>query len=82
MIYYKVPEKMDNVRTYKKDKAGNLIYTGFLVAKELYTLKELERAGFCEKYINERFEKKEIKKSNVFNFFGCRFEIGEDIIKA
>ena len=61
MIYYQVLPQYDN----KARKDGSI-----LVGNELYTKKEMQRFSIPESYVQE----KEVKKSNVYFFFGARFE--------
>lgn len=63
MIYYKVPDKMDNF--YIRNSG----YT--LVKNELLTLKEAQRM----KAPIDNLELVEISSRKTYRFFGCRFEM-------
>ena len=65
MKYYKVQEE----KNYW-DKKGN--YLGFTVKDELITEAEMKKRNFP---ITKNFLPVEIKKTNTYKSFGCRFEI-------
>ena len=65
MKYYKVQEE----KNYW-DKKGN--YLGFTVKDELITEAEMKKRNFP---ITKNFLSVEIKKTNIYKSFGCRFEI-------
>lgn len=78
MTYYRVKPEYDNTTYTRIDKrTGKRMYHGFLVANELYTLKELERmrndgvSGLWDR----KFEPVEVKKNRTYWFFGARFEM-------
>lgn len=71
MIYYKVPKEMDNKCRFKFHRGGGLKIDGAFIKNELYTSRELSR--YCVNL--NHFEKVEIKKSNIYFSFGCRFEV-------
>jgi hypothetical protein len=64
MIYYKVPEKMDQKRT-----ANGTIF----VKNELLTKKQLDKMGGNP----EQFEKVEISQRKIYWFFGARFAMND-----
>lgn len=79
MTYYRVNSAFDNVQIIKNRKIS-----GFLVANELYTEKELEKLlngarlrGHGIKATSQAFEKVEINKNKTYWFFGARFESAE-----
>lgn len=65
MKYYKVQEEKDYW-----DKKGN--YLGCAIEDELLTEAEMKKRNFP---ITKNFLPIEIKKTNTYWFFGCRFEI-------
>lgn len=65
MKYYKVLKEKDYW-----DKKGN--YLGCAIEDELLTEAEMKKRNFP---ITENFLPVEIKKTNTYWFFGCRFEI-------
>lgn len=70
MLYYRVKPQYDNYTRYYYNSVYQVKPNGFLVANELYT--PCERANIANaKYF---FDEVEIKKSNVYFFFGARFE--------
>lgn len=70
MKYYKVLDKYDNCQKLL-DINGKVIYKGdILIGNELYTQKEFEKLANHQ----SMFEVVNIKKSNVYFFFGARFE--------
>ena len=78
MKYYRVTPENDNAPRFRWGtgrKAGYVIRDGILVGNELYT--PAERAKIANhKYF---FEEVEIKKSNIYFFFGARFEKGAKV---
>ena len=74
MTYYKVKPEFDNKRKQKPYKKGYLVYDGIWIGNELYTEKELQRMekeGYRVDY--SIFDKVQIKKTDVYWFFGARF---------
>lgn len=70
MIYYRVPAALDNKPIYKI-KNGKKIHTGYY-----YIVNELLTENECKKYhFNmDLLTPVNIKKSNIYHFFGARFE--------
>lgn len=76
MTYYKVKPEYDNCRYTRIDKrSGKRTWGGFLVANELYTLKELKRMeeNGCKGLEPYKFDPVEISKRRIYWFFGARF---------
>lgn len=69
MTYYRVKPEYDNKTRYVW-RRGQGVPDSILVANELYTKKEFEKIANYHGY----FEKVEIKKTNTYFCFGCRFE--------
>ena len=69
MEFFKVLEKYDNTRYYKKTKNG-LKYAGFLVGNELLTIKEREKINLPD----FMFERVNVPKNKTYWFFGARLE--------
>ena len=76
MTYYRVKPEYDNTRYTRTDKrTGRTTWGGFLIANELYTLRELERMAEngCKRLEPYKFEPVEISKRRVYWCFGARF---------
>ena len=71
MIYYKVTDELAGRTAFGFHRGGGTKVIGQYVKNELYTRKELQKHLVN---LND-FEKVEIKKSNIFFSFGCRFEM-------
>ena len=69
MEYYKVPEHFDGKQIYTQKKD---YFT--LVANELITEKECKKVGI-ENFAKRHFSLVNVKKTNIYFFFGARFEI-------
>ena len=71
MIYYKVTDILAGSPAFGFHRGGGTQIIGQYVKNELYTGKELRKH-----LVNlHDFEKVEIKKSNIYFSFGCRFEM-------
>lgn len=73
MIYYRVKPEYDNKIRYVW-RRGQGVSNGILVANELYTEKEYSKLA----NYHGCFEKVEIKKTNTYFCFDCRFEYGNN----
>ncbi len=69
MLYYQVPQEMDQKLRFKYGRSGGLVIDGCFIANELYLPRELSRV--CVN-LNE-FNKIEVSKNKVYFSFGCRF---------
>lgn len=49
--------------------------TRYLIKNELFTMRELEKKGILPQNSNG-FEELDLKRSEVYWSFGCRFEVG------
>lgn len=68
MKYYKVKEN----NQYWDRKTG--IHIGYVVKDELFTEREMKKSGYP---FTKNFEPVEIKKTDTYWFFGCRFQCHE-----
>ena len=72
MLYYKVKPTADQIRVGIRTK------TGFLVADELYTSNEIEKAISESRidygFLKNHFIRLEISKHKTYWFFGARFQ--------
>lgn len=53
--------------------------TGYIVKNELFTmreLRELEKKGILPQTVERLFEELDLKQSEIYWSFGCRFEVG------
>lgn len=50
--------------------------TRYLIKNELFTMRELEKKGIMPQTVERLFEELDLKRSEVFWSFGCRFEVG------
>lgn len=50
--------------------------TRYLIKNELFTMRELEKKGIMPQTVEQLFEELDLKRSEVFWSFGCRFEVG------
>jgi len=66
MTYYRVPEELDQ-EFYNRKKGL------FFVVGELYTPGECRKLGIDP----GKLDKQEIKKTDTYWFFGCRFQDGK-----
>ena len=70
MTYYRVKPEYDNKVRYTWNNHGQGVSNSILIANELYTPREYAKIANYHGW----FEKVEIKKSNIYFFFGARFE--------
>lgn len=49
--------------------------TRYLVKNELFTMRELEKKGILPQTVERLFEELDLKRSEVYWSFGCRFEV-------
>ena len=50
--------------------------TRYLVKNELFTMRELEKKGIMPQTVERLFEELDLKRSEIYWSFGCRFEVG------
>ena len=50
--------------------------TRYLIKNELFTMRELEKKGILPQTVERLFEELDLKRSEIYWSFGCRFEIG------
>lgn len=50
--------------------------TRYLVKNELFTMRELEKKGILPQTVERLFEELDLKRSEIYWSFGCRFEVG------
>lgn len=73
MLYYRVKQECDGTRCLAYNKKQHFwYYDRELVANELYTAKELDK--FNNKELYQFVTPVQVKKTNVYFFFGVRFE--------
>lgn len=70
MTYYRVKSQYDNKTRYKWNNHRQGVANSILIANELYTPAEFEKIANCPSW----FEVVTIKKTNIYYFFGARFE--------
>ena len=71
MLYYKVKSEYDNKPILKRVGKNHFEYAGYLVANELYTLREVYKKDLLL-YMLEPIE---IPRGRVYFSFGCRFAL-------
>lgn len=70
MTYYKVKPQYDNRCRYRRNNHGKSVPDGILIAHELYTPGEFKGIANCPEW----FAAIEIPKSQIYWFFGARFQ--------
>lgn len=71
MLYYKVKPEYDNKPILKRVGKQKLEYSGFLIANELYTLREVNNKDI----LMYMLEPVEIPRGRVYFSFGARFAL-------
>ena len=81
MVYYRVRPECDQKPRIKLKKSGRYAYKrvrdGIFVANELYTCGEIEKFDIPWDKLYDIVERVVIKKTEVYWFFGSRFEYGK-----
>ena len=72
MLYYRVKKEYDNRTKYTWNNKRQGVSNGILIANELYTPSEFRKIANYSGY----FEPVEVKKNDIYFFFGARFQIG------
>lgn len=71
MLYYRVKPEYDNLRKFNRKKRT---WEGIWIGNELYTPKELEKIAKRSIPVETKyFEPVEVKKTEIYFFFGARF---------
>lgn len=50
--------------------------TRYLIKNELFTMRELEKKGILPQTVERLFEELDLKQSEIYWSFGCRFKVG------
>lgn len=78
MIYYRVKPECDQTPRIKFHRyAHKRVQDGIFVANELYTSRELDEFYIPFDKVLDIFDRVVVKKTEVYWFFGSRFEYGK-----